>query len=402
MCVCVCRWVGLIDPTNSRDKGLQGYLRMSVTVLGPGDKLYIPDDAAAAADAAASEAAASGAAGGSGDGKAGDGKADAGAGKAGLSGKATLSSMMATAKGKKKAAAQLAMKADGELADADEASFADSLVLLPPSLQRGRKWLVMQMYGADGLPAMDQDFLLGLFKAGIDAFAEVRFAGNAPARTQAITRKGRRNLKVEWNRELWIPFQTPSFTSRIEVAVYDYDFGKENDRVGACGWECAWGVAGGGCAHRPTRLRRHRGAEHAGHGARPPTTGMVAHLRRPRRRLHGQVQEPHEPVRGNRTPIARAALTPAHPAASPSRAAYAVSRPSPPTTAAGSSWRRVWKTRRSQRTRRRYTGAPHPDYQRSCIRPSRYTASERSSSRGTSCPPSAATSARSSASSRAT
>ncbi|MCO5110335.1 MAG: hypothetical protein M9929_05760 [Burkholderiaceae bacterium] len=48
------RWVGLVDPTNGKDRGLQGYLRLSVSVLGPGDKLYVPGDGEADSVAAAS------------------------------------------------------------------------------------------------------------------------------------------------------------------------------------------------------------------------------------------------------------------------------------------------------------------------------------------------------------
>ena len=39
------QWVGIADPLNEKDKGIQGYLKLSVTVLGPGDKLYIHDPA---------------------------------------------------------------------------------------------------------------------------------------------------------------------------------------------------------------------------------------------------------------------------------------------------------------------------------------------------------------------
>jgi len=236
------RWVGLIDPTNGKDKGLQGYLRLSVSVLGPGDKLYVPDDNSVSASEAEgnTDAAAAGGAGAA---------PSAGAGGGGLRTETLTGSLLSLTKGKKRAVEMQAVKADGELADADEASFAESLVLMPPTLQRGTKWLVVQCYGADGLPAMDDEVLGGVLGVeGIDAYAEVRFAGNPPARTQWITRKGHANLKVEWNKELWIPFQTPSFTSRIEVAVYDFDRFATNDRVG----ESLNGRGGAGCAQSVT------------------------------------------------------------------------------------------------------------------------------------------------------
>jgi hypothetical protein len=39
------QWVGITDPLNEKDKGIQGYLKLSVSVLGPGDKMYIHDPA---------------------------------------------------------------------------------------------------------------------------------------------------------------------------------------------------------------------------------------------------------------------------------------------------------------------------------------------------------------------
>jgi hypothetical protein len=35
------QWVALCDPLDAKDKGIQGYLLVSVAVLGPSDKLYI-------------------------------------------------------------------------------------------------------------------------------------------------------------------------------------------------------------------------------------------------------------------------------------------------------------------------------------------------------------------------
>lgn len=35
------QWVGINDPLNEKDKGLQGYMKLSIAVLGPGDKLKV-------------------------------------------------------------------------------------------------------------------------------------------------------------------------------------------------------------------------------------------------------------------------------------------------------------------------------------------------------------------------
>lgn len=217
-----CRWVGLVDPTNGKDRGLQGYLRLSVSVLGPGDKLYIPSDAAASSVATLPPGE----------------KASAGAGATASGG--GKGALWDSVRGKKKATMDVLRKADGELADADEEVAAAALVLLPPSISRKTRWLVVTCHAAEGLPAMDEEGALGLFSAGIDAYAEVTFAGNPPARTHWITKLGRDNLGVEWNRELWLPFNSPNFTNRIEVAAFDFDRFKENDRVGMSTCNTHW------------------------------------------------------------------------------------------------------------------------------------------------------------------
>lgn len=39
------QWVGINDPLNEKDKGLQGYMKLSIAVLGPGDKLKVSSTA---------------------------------------------------------------------------------------------------------------------------------------------------------------------------------------------------------------------------------------------------------------------------------------------------------------------------------------------------------------------
>jgi hypothetical protein len=36
------QWVALVDDLDEKDEGIQGYLRLSVAVVGPGDKLKVP------------------------------------------------------------------------------------------------------------------------------------------------------------------------------------------------------------------------------------------------------------------------------------------------------------------------------------------------------------------------
>lgn len=37
-------WVGLIDDTSVGDSGIQGYLKLSISIIGPGDKLVVHDE----------------------------------------------------------------------------------------------------------------------------------------------------------------------------------------------------------------------------------------------------------------------------------------------------------------------------------------------------------------------
>jgi hypothetical protein len=43
------QWVAVTDDEDERDEGIQGYLRISVAVLGPGDKIKVHSDADMAA-----------------------------------------------------------------------------------------------------------------------------------------------------------------------------------------------------------------------------------------------------------------------------------------------------------------------------------------------------------------
>lgn len=41
------QWVALVDDENPRDSGTQGYLQLSIAIVGPGDKLKVKDEARA-------------------------------------------------------------------------------------------------------------------------------------------------------------------------------------------------------------------------------------------------------------------------------------------------------------------------------------------------------------------
>ena len=155
-------WVGITDESSEVDRGIQGLLRISVTIMGPGDVPFIhpPSDA-------------------------------------------------------------------NDEEGGENNDIMDTL-LMPPSVERKLKFLVLSMYCADNLPCMD-DSIVGL--GGIDGFAKVQFAGLV-AKTKWVSAKGNNNLSLEWVYELWIPVLVPTMNDMIEISIWDYDRLKENDRVG--------------------------------------------------------------------------------------------------------------------------------------------------------------------------
>lgn len=38
------RWVALVDDENPEDVGIQGYLHLSIAIIGPGDRLKVHSD----------------------------------------------------------------------------------------------------------------------------------------------------------------------------------------------------------------------------------------------------------------------------------------------------------------------------------------------------------------------
>ena len=41
VCSVFYQWVALVDDLDEKDEGIQGYLRLSVAVVGPGDKIKV-------------------------------------------------------------------------------------------------------------------------------------------------------------------------------------------------------------------------------------------------------------------------------------------------------------------------------------------------------------------------
>ena len=207
------RWVALANPDNPAAKGIQGFLKLTIAVLGPSDRQVSTDAVGGTRTAAAAAAAAGGGGGGSGAAAAAAAARAPGDTGAGAAGKGSRREHLALASG-------------DALADFKDEVDADALVLLPPTVRRSLKWLVLNLVEASGLPSLDT------IRPGIDAYAEVRFAGCLPQRTRFLTVRGPGNLTAAWKQQLWIPFQSPFLSTRVTIAIRDYDVITEDDTAG--------------------------------------------------------------------------------------------------------------------------------------------------------------------------
>ena len=174
------RWIGLVNPQSASSRGVRGFLKVSLYVVGPNDKppprhgvVSRLENAAGQAEAAAARTAAEAAAAG------GSGSVAAAAG-------GVIESVGggATVLFKRLRKAVLAKTDDGIERDLLEEASADDLLLLPPFAKRTLRWLVIGVFRARGLPAMDSN------PPGIDAYVECSFGGCTPIRTQFVTRRG--------------------------------------------------------------------------------------------------------------------------------------------------------------------------------------------------------------------
>ena len=160
-------WVALVNEEDVEDTGIQGYLKCSIAIVGPGDKLKVHDEE----------------------------------------------------EDKKKE----------KQADREAGGSVSGMVVMPPAMRREVKWLVTTFWRAMYLPQMDQNITT---QNGIDAFAQVEFAGIKPLRTKVKHLLGdRSHLSPVWRTELWVPVIVPTSTQTIKYSVYDYDLTGPNELV---------------------------------------------------------------------------------------------------------------------------------------------------------------------------
>jgi hypothetical protein len=102
-----------------------------------------------------------------------------------------------------------------------------SLVLMPPSIKKEWKFIVTTIYRAEYLPVMDQNAVqvgaLGI-RNGTDAFCQVEFSGGKPKKTKPKTLKGQRAaMNPQFNDEIWYPISVPTATQSIKFSVWDHN-----------------------------------------------------------------------------------------------------------------------------------------------------------------------------------
>lgn len=103
-----------------------------------------------------------------------------------------------------------------------------SLVLSVPTIRKEWKFLVMSLYRAETLTVMDSKVGIGgvsLSSAGTDAYVKLQVGGAKPLKTKAVTVKGDNRLAINpiFNYELWFPVSIPSTTQIIKITVLDKD-----------------------------------------------------------------------------------------------------------------------------------------------------------------------------------
>ena len=153
------QWVPLMDDEDSKDLGVQGYLKVSISIIGPGDKAKVHNEDDERAEEIAREMAAG--------------------------------------------------------------SDVGSLIKNLPTIRKEWKFLVVKIYRAEGLPIMDGK--LAYIKAHTDALCQLTFAGGKPLSTKVVTTRGetREEMTPEFNCELWYPVALPTTTQLVKIHVWD-------------------------------------------------------------------------------------------------------------------------------------------------------------------------------------
>lgn len=171
------------DHVNEKDRGIQGFVLVSITVIGPGDAMLVHDREA-------------------------------------------------------EIAKELLAANSAALASPDEPNLpleAQSMVLLPPTIDLKLHFFVVNVFKAEDLPAMDEGGFIT--SSGIDAFVQIGFGVHAACKSTVKTVKGTANLSPVFLEEMWIPVMVPTLSRRISVSVWDRDLGRPSELVGLASYD---------------------------------------------------------------------------------------------------------------------------------------------------------------------
>ena len=105
-----------------------------------------------------------------------------------------------------------------------------SLVLSTPTITKEWKFIVLSVFRCEALPVMDGKIGLGaatVKSAGTDAYVQIKFGNSKPLKTKTVTVVGdnRNAINPTFMYELWYPISLPTMTQQIKVTVWDADFG---------------------------------------------------------------------------------------------------------------------------------------------------------------------------------
>jgi hypothetical protein len=161
-------WVALMNEEDPSDEGVQGYLKISVQIVGPNDKLKI--------------------------------------------------------------------HREGETKAATKDDDIGAMVLMPPTIKKQQKWLVVTAHCGEYLVMLDEAIGAAGFEltsSGLDAFYRVDYSSSKVS-SNVVTVKGksRHMLNPEWHFELWVPVLVPTATDKVKHSVWDYDLVGDNDLAG--------------------------------------------------------------------------------------------------------------------------------------------------------------------------
>ncbi|KOO32312.1 c2 domain containing protein [Chrysochromulina tobinii] len=215
------KWLVLTAPAESREGGLflddskegaQGYLQVTIQLIGPGDELIgsSPEEEKAAIEQeirTAEEAAKN--------------RKQPETKRKGVRILPAAAASAATAAGSSIVMTNKKKRADGQM----------TAMLRSPSdqIKTTRVYLRVGVHRATGLPDLDTPLFPSSehLKGGrIDAYAKIEFAGNV-AKTETI-----QSNQPVWNSEYWMPVLWPCSGQQLRVSILDADTFKEDDMVG--------------------------------------------------------------------------------------------------------------------------------------------------------------------------